>query len=162
MQQFDGPSANLTKFINKLFYYFINVLVIVSPDLRAAEQQNHLDAYIGLAKNRDGEVRQFGPITAISTGVPHTEFNRVFVFEPPSHDDFTAAMEWVEPRDGPFWLTTTETTSQLIEDIAADHGFRKVDRAHLGWYWSHYPQYHLRTPSSTSSRSLIQPTSRIS
>ncbi len=104
----------------------------MSFDLRAAERQNHLDSYISLAKSRGGEVRQIGPITAISTGIPHTEYNRVFVFEPPSHDDFTTAMEWVESRDAPFWLATTESTSQLIEDLVADHGFRKIDRTHPG------------------------------
>ena len=104
----------------------------MSFDFRAAERENHLDSYVTLAKRRDGEVQQFGSITAISTGIPHTEFNRVFVFEPPSHDDFTAAMEWAEPRDVPFWLTTTETTSPLIEDLAADHGFRKIDRTSPG------------------------------
>ena len=104
----------------------------MSTDLRAAERQNHLESYISLAKSRGGEVRQFGSITAISTGVPHPEFNRVFVFEPPSHDDFTAAIEWVEFHDVPFWLTTTEATSQLIEDFAADHGFLKIDRTTPG------------------------------
>lgn len=104
----------------------------MSFDLRAAERQNHLDAYISLAKSRDGEVRQFGPITAISTGIPHPEFNRVFVFESPAHDDFTTAMEWVESRNVPFWLTTTESTSQLIEDLATDHNFRKINQTHPG------------------------------
>lgn len=104
----------------------------MSFDFRAAERQNYLDSYITLTNSRDGEVRQFGPITAISTGIPHTEYNRVFVFEPPSHDDFTAAMGWVETRDVPFWLTTTETTSPLIEDLAGEHGFRKINRTNPG------------------------------
>lgn len=106
--------------------------VVMSADLRAAERQNHLASYINLAESRGGEVREFGSITAISTGIPHPEYNRVFVFEPPSHDDLTAAMDWVDVRDGPFWVTATEATSKLVTDVTTERGFAKTDRTTPG------------------------------
>lgn len=104
----------------------------MSADLRAAERQNHLASYIDLAESRGGEVREFGSITATSTGIPHPEYNRVFVFDPPSHDDLTAAMDWVEVREGPFWVTATEATSQLVKDATTERGFAKIDRTTPG------------------------------
>lgn len=97
-------------------------------ELSEAERQNHLTSYVNLAESRGGEVRQFGSITATATGIPHPEYNRVFVFEPPSHESLTAAMDWVERSDVPFWVTATEATARVVEDVSRDRGLAELDR----------------------------------
>lgn len=104
----------------------------MSTDLRAAEAENHVESYIDLAESRDGEIRQFGSITATSTGIPHPEYNRVFVFEPPSHDDLTKTIDWTSGHDVPFWVTATEATSPLVEEFTTERGFSKIDRTTPG------------------------------
>lgn len=74
-----------------------------------------------------GAVRRFGSITAASAGFPIPIFNRVFVFDAPSHGDLSAAVEWMNGRAVPFWVTATDSTVDTVANLADDIGLGKAD-----------------------------------
>lgn len=67
-----------------------------------------------------GEAREFGNVSAISMGVPTPTFNRIFVFEPPATVDLQNAIDWLDDRDVPYWLTGTETLAEEIDERTPD------------------------------------------
>lgn len=89
-------------------------------DLRTAERDNYLATYQSLAASRGGESRDFGPLTAISMGIPHPEYNRLFVFDPPPREAFTAAVNWLAERGNPFWISVPDSVREAVEDVADD------------------------------------------
>lgn len=96
-------------------------------DAVAALNENWAFAFRKLADYRpEGVARAFGGLTAISTGVPVALFNPVFVFEPPSRTDLTAAVEWMADREPPFQVTVADTALDGMAALATDLGLEAV------------------------------------
>lgn len=73
-------------------------------------------AFIGLADHGStGRVRSFGALTAVSTGIPLSYFNRVFVFESPDRDDLERALSWM--GDQPYLVTVAEPALESTQRI---------------------------------------------
>lgn len=90
-------------------------------------------AFEGLADHSPrGASRQFGSITAASSGIDVPLFNRIFVFESPSRGSLTAAVEWMTDRDVPFWVTATTPLVDAVGALAADLGLRRTDESQPG------------------------------
>jgi GNAT superfamily N-acetyltransferase len=84
-------------------------------DLGMAVSDNFERAFGTLAANSArGASRQFGSVTAVSVGVPTPVFNRVFVFEPPSPKELTAAITWMTQRGDPFWVTAEASLADKV------------------------------------------------
>lgn len=73
-----------------------------------------------------GITRQFGPLTAVSTGIPVPFFNTVFVFEPPSRDDLNRAVSWLAGRDTPFQVTVSGPVLDATRSLATDVGLEET------------------------------------
>lgn len=94
--------------------------------LAADANDNLRRTFETLAEELDaGDSRQFGPLLAVSAGVPVPLFNRVFVFERPPVDELAAAVDWMAQRAVPFWVTATDAVAEEVEDTLAglDHEF---------------------------------------
>lgn len=92
----------------------------MTRDLGTAVSENFVGAFSTLATHSPkGASRQFGSVTAVSVGVPTPVFNRVFIFEPPSQEELTGALEWMIKRKDPFWVTAD---ASLADDVAAAAG----------------------------------------
>jgi len=99
-------------------------------ELAAAVNDNLRDTFVTLAEEfHSGERRQFGPLTVAATGVPVPVFNRVFVFEAPSADRLSAAVEWMAQRDVPFWVTVADPVVEAIEESLSDRDYDLVKAA---------------------------------
>jgi len=99
----------------------------MARDLAADANENLRSTFGTLAESvRSGEYRQFGPLAATSAGVPVPIFNRVFVFDVPSREELSAAVEWMSGRGAPFWVTVTEPVVEGVEDHLADLGLVKA------------------------------------
>lgn len=87
-------------------------------DLVAAAHENYRAAFVGLAEERpDGVTRQFGPIIAVSAGLPVPEYNRAFVFDTPSRDELASAVSWLETRGDPCWVTITAPVVEALGHV---------------------------------------------
>lgn len=84
----------------------------------------------------DADVAQFGPITAVRTGVPVPIYNRVFTFEAPPHDELERAVTWMADRDLPFWVTVTKPLVQDVGDQFAELDLVKVEDVNPGMVMS--------------------------
>lgn len=90
-------------------------------DLVADANDNLRSTFASLAEAlQDGEVRQFGPLTAACAGVPVPVFNRVFVFEAPPLDELSAAVDWMAGHEVPFWVTATDPAVERVETHLPD------------------------------------------
>lgn len=77
----------------------------------------------------DGEIRQFGPVRALSTGLPAPQFNRIAVTDPQGADNLPAAVTWLSNRGDPFWVTVPESVVEEIGDRVVDLDLVKVDES---------------------------------
>lgn len=75
----------------------------------------------------DGATAEFGPITAVSAGVPTGIFNRVFAFEPFEQADLMRAIDWFTRRGDPFWVSTLDSLHPLVEEAFGDITYEKSD-----------------------------------
>lgn len=66
-------------------------------------------------------VQEFGPITLVSGGGNHPIFNMGFVFDPPTADELSEAIQWIQDTNSPFWLNVADSAIPRIEDLAAEH-----------------------------------------
>lgn len=101
-------------------------------DLVADVNDNFRTTGVRLAHHiPDGETRQFGPLIAASAGIPAAYFNRIFVFDPPPHDDLATALAWMTERDVPFLVTVAAPMLDEVEELADDLGLERNDQ--LNW-----------------------------
>lgn len=75
----------------------------------------------------DGAIEEFGPITAVSTGVPTGIFNRVFVFEQFEQADLMRAINWFTNRGDPFWVSTLDSLHPPVEETFGNMNYEKSD-----------------------------------
>ena len=75
----------------------------------------------------DGAIAEFGPITAVSAGVPTGVFNRVFVFEPFEQSELMRAIDWFTDRDDPFWVSTLDPLHPSVEETFGNITYEKSD-----------------------------------
>ncbi|WP_115863886.1 GNAT family N-acetyltransferase [Halorussus litoreus] len=102
-------------------------------DLVADAHDNLQRAFLKQAEHvPDGQTRQFGPVTAVSAGVPIPIFNRVFILECPPYDELTAAVEWMTQRDVPFWATVTTPMVKTVEELATGLDLRLTNQPQPG------------------------------
>ena len=99
----------------------------MDDDPESVANENYVSAFIEMSRELDqGSVQQFDTITATCSGLPSEPYNRLFVLQAPLPDEFSAAIDWQRDRGEPYWITTTEQTSDIIEQQLADHGFEHV------------------------------------
>lgn len=92
----------------------------------AAANDNYKATFVGLADLvSGGETRQFGQITAPSAGLPVPEYNRIFAFDPPPHDELEAAVSWLKRREVSFWVTITPPVVETVEGFPTDFALVK-------------------------------------
>ena len=90
-------------------------------DLVAAANKSYKETFLGVGDElSDGNTRQFGSISAVSTGLPVPEYNRAFVFNSPSHDELTTAVSWLRRQDTPFWVTMTASVVEAMGEFSAE------------------------------------------
>lgn len=94
---------------------------------KAIYQHLHLTFEALAHHSPDGATEEFGPITAVSAGVPTGIFNRVFVFEPFEQADLMRAIEWFTSRGDPFWVSTLDSLHRLVEEAFGDIPHEKSD-----------------------------------
>ena len=82
---------------------------------------NYQRAFSGLAADLpDGELNEFGPLTAVASGLDVRLFNRIFAFQAPASEELAAAVRWLTERDLPFRVTSTDAAVGKIESLAHD------------------------------------------
>lgn len=79
-----------------------------------------------------GASEQFGPVTAVSAGVPTPTFNRIFAFEPYETSELMDAVDWFTDRDDPFWVTAMEALREDIEDSFSDITYEQSETPQPG------------------------------
>ena len=90
-------------------------------DLVAAANESYKKTFLGMGDElSDGNTRQFGSISAVSTGLPVPEYNRAFIFNSPSHDELTTAVSWLRRQDTPFWVTMTASVVEAMGEFSAE------------------------------------------
>jgi ribosomal protein S18 acetylase RimI-like enzyme len=95
----------------------------MNRDLVADVNDNYAHAFSVLASQTpDGEVREFGSLTATSSRVPIPFFNQVFVFDRPDEHDLAAAVSWLAERGDPFTVTVPEPLSGAVAAHSDDLG----------------------------------------
>lgn len=105
----------------------------MTRDLAAEVNANLREAIATLADHVPaGETRQFGPLTAVASGLPVPLFNRVFVFDRARREEFAAAVSWLADREVPFWVTVADPAVADVEAVAADLGLVAPDRPQPG------------------------------
>lgn len=77
--------------------------------------------------NPDIAVKECGTITLVSAGGDHPMYNVGFVFEPPSPDDLSEAVSWIENTGAPFWLNVADSALPRVEELADHHDISKHD-----------------------------------
>lgn len=88
--------------------------------LTAASHAKLVGAFRGLmGHGPGGTVASFGDITAVSTGIPSSYFNRVFVFERPAPGELNRAVEWMHTQPDPFLLTVVDSALDST-DVLSD------------------------------------------
>lgn len=98
----------------------------MSSEYVAALHDNYRAAFVGLADRRaGGETARFGQVAVASAGLPFPEYNRAFVFDPPSGEDLDAAVSWLRDRDGPYWVTTTTPVIEAVDGFPAAFDLEK-------------------------------------
>lgn len=96
-----------------------------SMDYIAAVNRTQIASQRLVAENQpDGLTRTFGPITAVSSGLDTSMFNELYVFEEPSENDVTAAIEWMSGRDVPFSVVVTDTVMDWTRKHLSEFGFQ--------------------------------------
>lgn len=91
----------------------------MSRDLAEAANENLRRGIVRLADHvGGGETRQFGPLTAASSGLPVPIFNRLFVFDPPPREAFATAVSWLDDRGAPYWVTVAEPAVGAVDPPA--------------------------------------------
>lgn len=80
----------------------------------------------------DAEVARFGPLTAVSVGIPAPIYNQIFTFEVPARGELEAAVSWMANRDVPFWVTVTEPLVEDVGDQIAESGLTKAEEVNPG------------------------------
>jgi GNAT superfamily N-acetyltransferase len=99
-------------------------------DLITDSNENWVTAFRALSEHvPGGEVRSFGDLTAISTGIPVPFANPIYVFEPPVEADLHDAISWVALRGFSFQVTVAEPALAETEPITASHGLKRADGA---------------------------------
>lgn len=80
----------------------------------------------------EGSYEHFGPIKAVSAGVPIPTFNRVFVFDQFEKSELMAAIDWFSNRDDPFWVTGARPLEGDIERALSDRSYEKSENYQPG------------------------------
>lgn len=80
----------------------------------------------------EGAYTQFGPIKAVSAGVPTPTFNRVFVFDQFEKPELMAAIDWFTTREDPFWVTGVRSLEEDIETALSDRSYEKSENRQPG------------------------------
>lgn len=76
-------------------------------------------AFRGLSSHSSrGTVGTFGDITAVSTGIPISYFNRAFVFQQPASKDLNRAVEWMQTQPDPFFVTVTDRVLTAADPLS--------------------------------------------
>lgn len=95
--------------------------------------QNLRITFETLAKHSpEGGYEHFGPVKAVSAGVPTPTFNRVFVFDPFEKQELRAAIDWFKNRDDPFWVTGERAVEPDIESALTDRSYEKSENRQPG------------------------------
>lgn len=98
----------------------------MTSDFVAAANENFRAAFAGLSDQfPEGEACQFGHIAVVSTGLSFPEYNRAFVFDPPSREELTKAVSWLQSRDDPFWVTMTTSALEAVEGFPAEFDLKQ-------------------------------------
>jgi GNAT superfamily N-acetyltransferase len=85
-------------------------------------------AFVKFADHVDeAEVARFGPLTAVSAGIPMPLYNQVLTFEAPARDDLEAAVSWIDKREVPFWVTVPDPLLEDVGEHAAELGLAKAE-----------------------------------
>lgn len=108
-------------------------LRFITMDRNAVDDLNtNLEgAFVGLANHGStGRARTFGALTAVSTGIPLSYFNRVFVFESPDRDDLERALSWM--GDQSFLVTIAEPALESTERIEIASRLAPTDTSEPG------------------------------
>jgi GNAT superfamily N-acetyltransferase len=85
-------------------------------------------AFVKLADHVDeAEVARFGPLTALSAGIPMPLYNQILTFEAPARDDLEAAVSWMAKRDVPFWVTVPDPLLEDVGEHAVELGLAKAE-----------------------------------
>jgi ribosomal protein S18 acetylase RimI-like enzyme len=89
----------------------------VELDLGTAANDSLINGFLTLNDHVPaGVARDFGTVCVVSMGVPTPTFNRMFVFDSPSPTDLQDAIEWIEQRDVPYWITGTDRLADEIDE----------------------------------------------
>lgn len=80
----------------------------------------------------EGAYETFGPLNAVSAGVPTPTFNRVFVFDQFEKPELMAAIDWFRNQDDPFWVTGVRFLAEEIESALSDLGYEKSENSQPG------------------------------
>lgn len=100
----------------------------MSVDFLRASNDNFQETWQTIASHYPaGEVRQFGPLSAISAGIASPMYNRIFVFDPPNRDDLGAAIRWLTGREIPFGVFVEDSVIDTVEEYADDVGIERMD-----------------------------------
>lgn len=75
----------------------------------------------------DGTVREFGTVTAVSSGLQAPMFNPVFVFQTPDREDLADAVAWMRDRDAPFQVKVADGALAAVDAFADDLGVAATD-----------------------------------
>lgn len=67
----------------------------------------------------DGDVREFDSVIAAFSGIPAGFCNRIFVVDTPDEGALERAVEWMETKESPYWVTVTEQARQAIPNRVA-------------------------------------------
>ncbi|MFB6187230.1 MAG: GNAT family N-acetyltransferase, partial [Halobacteriaceae archaeon] len=87
---------------------------------------NYRAAFVGLADIvSDGETKQFGPISGAVAGFSVPEYNRIFVFDPPSKNELTSAISWLKRQNVPFWATLSEPVVDTMNEFPGRYELKK-------------------------------------
>jgi GNAT superfamily N-acetyltransferase len=80
----------------------------------------------------EGEVATFGPLTAVSAGIPAPIFNQIFTFDSPTPENLKAAISWMTQRDVPFWVTVPEPLVSDVGGQLAEFDLAETEQVHPG------------------------------